>query len=335
MSETSTATTPIRGTIILDATAIILLAVPINPQFIDPSNPSPPTIYLDILPFLAKNGYRILIPETVALVAGDILADGTNISKYFDNPKITKHPVTAQFLKSVARGDFPNIEIQTNTGPEKADAYCNALNEATRFRVSHDHTIEARAQNSASRQAIINAQVLYQKNLGDEAILSLLESLKPCGTDDLFIFINNTTLSKAIRNAGIQPVGNRTLFHTMVDAGLLGNIGLKSTLTGEDLFRDCYEQSPFPNPQFDPLSPDATRSFSEMFDRSPSRLTRSFTDLKHDLDAAEKAAPVKSAAPVEPTRRIGGMERWGPYGSYKPRTTLGDGDNTPPGSARR
>jgi hypothetical protein len=174
---------------------------------------------------------------------------------------------------------------------------------------------------------------LYQKNLGDEAILSLLESLKPCGTDDLFIFTDDTTLSKAIRNAGIQPVGNRTLFHTMVDTGLLGNIGLKSTLTGEDLFRDCYEQSPFPNPQFDPLSPDATRSFSEILHQNPSRFQRSFTTLKHDLDAAEKAAPVKSAAGDKPESR--GMKKLGAYGSYKPRATSGAGDDDTPGRARR
>lgn len=119
-------TTPVRGTIIVDAYALKKLAVRVNENATDATPPG--ATYLDTLTFLANHGYRIIIPEVASIIAGRMLASGDDLSPYLPN----KHPgpdtqLVSRFLKEVARNHMPNIRIEGETGPAEVNAYCAIL----------------------------------------------------------------------------------------------------------------------------------------------------------------------------------------------------------------
>lgn len=126
-----------RGTIILDASAIMALAKPVAADCTNGREDFSDTFScLELLALLGRQGYRILIPEMVSLEVSNIMANGANInrifpaqSRYFYKSKLD---VAAQeqcrtFLIKASRGEYPNIQIIPNTGPEHVDAYCRQL----------------------------------------------------------------------------------------------------------------------------------------------------------------------------------------------------------------
>ncbi len=72
-----------RGTIIVDASSLFELSEQIPQR--DPianSRDIETSSYLDFLPFLARNGYRIVIPEMILIEAGKILKSGHNADSF-------------------------------------------------------------------------------------------------------------------------------------------------------------------------------------------------------------------------------------------------------------
>ncbi|MDX2095247.1 MAG: hypothetical protein SFW64_04835 [Alphaproteobacteria bacterium] len=281
---------PNRGTIILDASTIFYLAHPIDAQFVNPSHYPRLNSYLDLLPLLAKNGFRILIPEVVAIEAGDMLADGRELERSPYNHKPSDR-MRAGFLKSVARGHCPNISIVTNTGPKGANTYCQSL------RIAVDL---ARISEQANLKNMLKGIKTHSntKNLGDQAIMAMLESEKYAqeGIPTL-VMTDDRDLAIQAEKRGVQSVDTRSFLHNLVYSRLAAKMGLITqingkNLTGEDLFEDTYKKIEH-RPQQDTgpwktsqLEKHITNAFLRNLDSLNARpFARALVALKKDLDA--------------------------------------------------
>lgn len=135
---TASPSSPSRGTIIVDATSLIDMEMAIDPKFLL-NLENPPKTYLEILPALAKQGYRIIIPETAAYESASVLAGGINLSNYFShyNPNhrhsnpFWKHEVLVRFLKDVSDNKYPSITISRTPAQTNMGEILEALREKT------------------------------------------------------------------------------------------------------------------------------------------------------------------------------------------------------------
>lgn len=226
---------PLRGRIILDASAMMRLAFRIDPKLIDPGAINPPETYLDLIVFLAKNGYQILIPEMVALQATGILHGGTNTCASFSSDNT--HPKVARaFIKKIVRetGDI-NISIIRNTGPGQVDEYCTSLRAIA----------EANSSDEQKRNRITSLQQTVNKNqFGDDAIRSMLDRLPKEQRDHVFVMGNDRELNDSVVAKGYASISTRSLFHDLAKSKILPHAGLKPETTSEQLFTDSVKNSP-------------------------------------------------------------------------------------------
>jgi len=102
----------IRGSVIVDACTLSLLSCDIPSKHRLAGGSGRHALlhnYLEILPFLSRHGYEILIPAMVAFEAARTLPNGINIALLGDNynPKAS----LKAFMKEVFCGQHPNIKI--------------------------------------------------------------------------------------------------------------------------------------------------------------------------------------------------------------------------------
>lgn len=221
---------PYRGTIIVDTDALFKLSVKI-PQN-DPAAKEDAVktgTFLDFLPFLAKNGYRVLIPEVLLIESGAVYS----INSLFDNNGIenkqgdrhflgnNRKQILGEFLRDAVLPsghkdkEYYNIEVVKNTGPVKIDKYCKNINWVKEFRTERRNEVRAVVNEKSHKTSIlkeneaINEEARYiaqrlmsQKKLdkkrgyeyGDEAILSLLGKILPSyNSESHTLAINNGT----------------------------------------------------------------------------------------------------------------------------------------------
>ncbi len=232
-----------RGTIILDANALIHLAVPVSPTL--RANGSTPETYLDILTFLANHDYRIFIPEMVSVEAGSLLASGRSIDSVFsdfDNPHHERSSVIRAFLKQ----KNPNIQIITETGPTEIDAYCDSLQHALKYKTplerrrSRSYTMSSFEAARAGRGASIN--VLKQqstKDFGDQAIMSLLKSNREeiIDAENLSVLTVDGDLKDKIiqQHPYIDVVSIDKLCYAFGETNLPHHMGFPKHVSGQDL----------------------------------------------------------------------------------------------------
>jgi len=74
-----------RGVIVVDSCALLDLQAAVRPEFLDDAGAAghKPRHYLDLLTFLGRHGWHVLIPEMVALESAGVLADAPNIDDLF------------------------------------------------------------------------------------------------------------------------------------------------------------------------------------------------------------------------------------------------------------
>ena len=100
-----------RGVIILNRKALkVLSAPPESNETVLSSRVVIKDSYLDLLPELARNGYRILIPEAACVLVGGMFADGTDRTLAESSKSGVR---IKRFLAKVLRNECENISIVT------------------------------------------------------------------------------------------------------------------------------------------------------------------------------------------------------------------------------
>lgn len=224
-----------RGTIVVDSGVLERLTSPISKNYM-PKGPEHPR-YLSMLEFLADKGYRILIPEMVAIEAGRVLGNGINIQE-----RITGHSHPAEPIRVISKlledaalhdGDprkcHPNIKVVKETGPGRIDVYARRIAETLG------------GYDAATRVGTM-LQESKQQGYGDEAICSLLDRLIAKGTPDLFAMTDDTDLTKKVESRGVGNTSALEFVYGYASAGLTRMHGFTNTATPAALTRD-YEQN--------------------------------------------------------------------------------------------
>lgn len=196
-----------RGTIILDASAIFLLAkdaAPANSGQLEHS-------CLEIIPFLAQQGYTILIPEMVSVEVSHILANGDKVDRLFASTKfspkssdINTHTrrQCREFLVKASHGLYPNIRIIPDTGPHEVDAYCKRLQDISRFEKTQNASSRGHhpeRHRNAARDLLRKAQRdTDRKDFGARAVAELVKKVGEENREDVIVLSNNYPLLKEI-----------------------------------------------------------------------------------------------------------------------------------------
>lgn len=113
-----------RGIIVADACSLRRLQAGVRQEFYEDGVPAgkPVRRYLDLLPFLGEQGFRVAVPEMVSMEIGGVLAGAPNISDLFSGSRRnqgstdTGHPLRS-FLERTKSGKLPGVKIE-RAGPE-------------------------------------------------------------------------------------------------------------------------------------------------------------------------------------------------------------------------
>lgn len=237
-----------RGDIIVDASVLFKL----TPDIPASDNSSPKKKYLEILPFLAKNGYRIIIPEMVAFEAGQITGSGFDAGDLFrSNGRFQYEHDIKKMLKDAALPENSadkknkNINILSGAGPQEVNDFCDKVKRALE---KYNYEIEREPNRpeqlnirSAARKNFMEIiKGSSQKGRGDDAIISLIErdyKDKKIGKP-VFVLVDDIGLNLRIADfPHIKPVTTSELVYGLVQAGLGKDIGFPATIDAHDLDR--------------------------------------------------------------------------------------------------
>lgn len=304
-------TAPLRGTIILDQSAIWQLSKEVPRQFIRiDANPRPRN-YLDLFNFLARNGFEIQIPQMISHEGPGVLATGE--SRYdlctyddrFDNT------IQNAWLKQVAKGKIPNISIVENTGPAIVDDYCARVHDAI-------------SSENIALYAQINDSLGNKSQFGDMAINSMLQKrvsmppLKPT-----WVFTNDKVLDENVSDTSKKTKGlnNRRLLHVLGFTGLLEEAGFKPDVNGEDIWQDILHQH---GETFPPLNPNFIANIERHDWRFIDACQATKAEIDKEKEIAKKEEDTVSEAGDE--RPPSGIEKFTErYGRFNLTTRGGHG----------
>lgn len=244
-TETDTnPTTPMRGTIIVDAYALKKLAVRVNENATDATPPG--ATYLDTLTFLANHGYRIIIPEVASIIAGRMLASGDDLNPYFPNkPPSPSTQLVSRFLKEVARNHIPNIRIESDTGPEVVNRYCASIRQATQASDAFDGRVSNMSLHATDPVRII-ARINRDTDIFsfcNQAIMKMLEG-KLQNTEQpsqTFVISGERALREAVeawtykRDSGVREQSIEGYLAAFAAANLNEALHLKPTHDSSEL----------------------------------------------------------------------------------------------------
>lgn len=205
-----------RGTIIVDASALIWLALPSDrpflPQKNDGSSDNTPR-YMDMLYFLAERGYDVVIPEMCAYEAGQMLSDGKCLHKLFDgkNRYHAQSQHTIPMLKSVAHGQHPHVSIRKP--PEECDSLqANLMREL-------DRAVNTNLSYTLTQCAVITQLDATRKStpdLGEKSAADLIRHSQSVGP---FFFLSNDTRSfNIVRKEAPDQQVNSLSVHGLLNA---------------------------------------------------------------------------------------------------------------------
>ncbi|MEZ5690617.1 MAG: hypothetical protein R3D71_02995 [Rickettsiales bacterium] len=226
---------------------------------------------LDIIPFLAKNGYRVLIPEMISYEADKILASGKDLGAYSHTVNIKRSDSSKvgngrekliEILKDASLSSDnpskknPNIHTITDTGPKKVDEFIRELYKFDDYEQEIRAKI-ARAKSSngigvdlidpsdtvayilGNKLAVMHRNAV--KNLGDDSIVSMLRKNYTRNNDKpVFILTDDNGLGKKINGLGVSNkyvIGNGALVYSIVDSGLGEHLGFPEDMSALELER--------------------------------------------------------------------------------------------------
>lgn len=259
-------TTNNRGYVIVDSSTLFEL-MPEIPK--DHNDGLPNKRYLDILPFLAKNGYNIIIPEIVSFETSQILENRINIGNYFgnrhgNNKYNSVDEILKPFMKSVANNEYPNISILANTGPRDVDNFLSELKQLEKTKQSaakslkndkgftrlsnHNSLTNLESNKIASKQFEFitkstgyanNAERNTREKFGNLAIMELLKDRKILenNKNPIYVLTNNRELKEEISKLGnhsIKTSNSSDLLYSCSLSGVGKKIGFPENISTAD-----------------------------------------------------------------------------------------------------
>lgn len=246
---------PYRGDIIVDACVFLQLITDI-PKEKQQEYGVVPRKFLDILPFLARNGYRIITPEMISYEAANIMVSGADITNFHESKKKYSYSTLKPFLKDAIlpetspHKEHPNIEIISGTGPKEVDEFCDSMQ-----RIAKNYT--ARIE-GIRRKSIKDTHVSYAEKLGrreakyeikdaekqlgnydgDDAIISLIDAKSKQSNNKLLVLLTDDTELKnriAKKFSNVNALTTTNLVYGVARAGLGEDLGFPKTHTIEEI----------------------------------------------------------------------------------------------------
>lgn len=244
-----------RGDIIVD-TCVLLEMISDIPKDKQYSNSKTPVKYIDLLSFLAKNGYHIIIPEMISYEAGKVLASGTDVGKYYSGERKYGHDILSPFLKDAAQPEGsqekvnPNIEILHNTGPKEIDRFLESMHRivadytARLKELRRDHSknfnreiAELLAKNEVD-YGIKDAKNQLGNYCGDDSIRSLVgRNYKRKDNKLVVLLTDDNDLRMEMRRdfPSVESMTATYFIYSIANAGFGEEIGFDKSLSIEDL----------------------------------------------------------------------------------------------------
>lgn len=301
---------PCRGTIIVDASTLLKLAYSISNKHSNAPELSQ-NDYQYLLQFLADHGYRILIPETVALEAGPVTADGIALKRSsYPQGKERNFRRASSFLKSIANARDQvtswggEIRIVADTGPKEADEYCKKVR-ISQHNISTDPFFRTNGKRSsqsgnyltvnafADRLASIR-NTTKTKHLGDRAVDSLLIKEQQTPAGNILVLSDDHALCDQIwRDHNTMSMSAQYFVFAFMAAGLGADAGFRADAKPEKIVDDLIQKNPCYRIDGDYNPADPVR-LSKAIANYP--FYASLQELKKDL---EEKARTEAATPPE------------------------------------
>lgn len=260
--------------------------------------------YLELLPLLAKNGYRIVIPEIVAYEADQVLANGVTLKTWFPGHHVFRESLTENtalhdFLLSASQGKYgENIIVPVTDAPAKVSEYVNSIRIAAENKGGWEPGLV--------RAAIKDIQGRYKRNdpdykmhFGDMAITEVVRDLTRKNHQDIYVFSDDKKyLHTLVKSAPMIAVANSNgLIAALVNSGLAAKIDGLMHASAEVLNGARRKQTQYRDPHANKHVIDCTGIALDTFDdtqihkHKPSLgpLTGSFTKLSKSLNGARLA----------------------------------------------
>lgn len=232
IGKTAPESQKLRGTIIVDASALLKMwvAIPLEDQA--PHRRSPRRTYLELIESLARDGFRIIIPEICSEEASGVLYGGTSIKDNF--PKSSLKPAAGTlipFMQKVAeeqkrkeaKGEIPPIRIERPQKGSPSLEYIRELRVATRIpdKVLAGKTIE-KLQAEEGRE-----------HLGDEEIRYMVgHGYAPRDhPEGIFVLAHDIDLEKWLERKQTEQCTPQQLIHCLKSSKLLNYVGLNDGQT--------------------------------------------------------------------------------------------------------
>lgn len=166
---TDTGTKRRRGIIVVDSSTLYSMdaLVPSHMQSVGTTEPVPR--YVDLLRFLARSGYEIIIPEMVALECAQRLADGSSLHTVFSKSAGPK--VCIDLIREATSGEVDNITIQRHNADSPASRICNAMNAAI-----NDTNLSKRDRGNRV-MGVLNKWKNTEQDLGESQAFEIINAL--------------------------------------------------------------------------------------------------------------------------------------------------------------
>jgi hypothetical protein len=240
-----------RGTIIVDANVINHLFCEVKPERQNPHYPqdkrklgdpqsSRIAHYLGILEFLAKHGFRIVVPEMVAVETGSVLASGVDMMKHAGIPReqmpIFHDPQLQKILQRAAKNRYFNVAIvemssDSEQHHEKAPA---------RFMMAARKITKYLEGSEKAKEHMRELRQRYRRDLGEKAILSYIRDTHQENREDVFVLSDDKEALHYIGEQCHVPVLNlKGMLRPFIDNGLHKAVGLRDDISANAIMRDC------------------------------------------------------------------------------------------------
>jgi hypothetical protein len=325
---------PCRGTIIVDASTLLKLAYSISNKYSNAPELSQ-NDYQYLLQFLTDHGYRILIPETVALEAGHVTADGIALQRLsYPQGKERNFRRASSFLKSIANARDQvtswggEIRIVADTGPKEADEYCKKVR-ISQHNISTDPFFRPNGKQSSQSGNYKKPQAFRDRlssirhtteteHLGDKAVVSLLRKEQQTPAGNILVLSDDHALCDQIwRDHNTMSMSAEYFVFAFMAAGLGAEAGFSADVKPEKMVDDLIEKNPCYriNGEYNPAG---SGRLSKAIANYP--FYASLQELKKDLE--EKA---RAEAATPPEEKNEGAQRFAkrfgnPLKFQRPRT---------------